>query len=131
MLLVCLPALTPAALLRIEVQERSAVLDNVSFGRTGSYERIIGRAYFAVDPKLAPNRIITDIDKAPRNEKGLVEFSADLYVLKPRDPALGNGGVLFAVWEDVVAAKPFRGEMPASPARAAKTFRGYNGSAKS
>ncbi len=66
-------------------------------GAAGPYERIIAKAHFAVDPKVPANRIISDIDLAPRNEKGLVEFSADLYVMKPRDPGKGNGTILFEV----------------------------------
>ena len=92
-----LAALSPAALLRIELSERSDVLAGKSFGSTGPYERLVGKAFFAVDPNNAANRIIVDIGKAPRNENGLVEFSADLYVLKPRDPAHGNHAVLFEV----------------------------------
>ena len=97
LLALSLTTLSHAALLRIEVSERSDVLAGKSFGTAGPYERLIGKAYFAVDPANATNRIIVDIDKAPRNEKGLVEFSADLYVLKPRDPAHGNHAVLFEV----------------------------------
>ncbi|HTQ53863.1 MAG TPA: alpha/beta hydrolase domain-containing protein [Bryobacteraceae bacterium] len=93
----CLPALLPAALLRIEVSERSDVLDGKPFAASGPYERIVGKAYFAVDPNLPANRIITDIAQAPRNDAGLVEFSADFYCLKPRDPAHGNHAVLFEV----------------------------------
>jgi hypothetical protein len=89
--------LAHAALLRIELTERSDVLAGKSFGSAGPYERLIGKAYFAVDPNNPANRIIVDIDKAPRNEAGFVEFSADLYVLKPRDPAHGNHAVLFEV----------------------------------
>lgn len=48
------------------------------------YEKIIGKAYFAVDPRLPLNARIIDLDKAPRNAAGLVEFSADLYVLRPK-----------------------------------------------
>ncbi|MBI1786582.1 MAG: hypothetical protein HYR60_03385 [Acidobacteria bacterium] len=87
----------PAAVVRIEVAERSDVLNGRSFGAAGPYERIVGKAYFAVDPKVPANQIICDIDKAPRNENGLVEFSADIYVLKPRDPARGNGAVIYEV----------------------------------
>ena len=36
--------------------------------------RVTGKVYFAVDPKLKANQIITDIALAPRNDKGLVEF---------------------------------------------------------
>jgi hypothetical protein len=86
-----------AGLVRIQVLERSDVLDGKPFGRTGAYERLVGRAYFAVDPALAANRIICDLDLAPRDAAGKVEFSADLYVLQPRDPKAGNGTVLFEV----------------------------------
>ena len=83
------------ALVRVEVQERSDVLEGRAFGAAGAYERIVGKAYFAVDPKLNPQ--VRDLELAPRNEQGMVEFQADLYVLKPRDPARGNGAVLYEV----------------------------------
>lgn len=91
------PVLLPAALVRIEVSERSDWLDGKPFASVGPYERITGKAYFAVDPNLPANKIIADIAKAPRNEDGLVEFSADFYCLKPRDPAHGNHALLFEV----------------------------------
>ena len=53
--------------------------------------------YFAVDPANLHNRQIVDLDKAPRNAHGEVEFSADLYLLKPKDMAKGNQAVLFEV----------------------------------
>jgi len=86
-----------ASLVRIEVRERTDVLEGKAFGAAGPYERILARAYFAVDPNVPANRIISDIDLAPRNDQALVEFSADLYLLKPRDPKTGNGTILFEV----------------------------------
>jgi hypothetical protein len=85
------------AVTRIQVLERADVLDGASFGAVGPYERISAKAFFAVDPKLAPNRIIADIDLAPRTPDGKVEFSADLYILKPRDSAKGNGTALLEI----------------------------------
>ena len=79
-----------AAVTRVEVTERS---DDSATG----YERIAGKIHFAVDPKLAPNRIIADVDLAPRNAEGKVEFSADLYLLRPRDPAKRNGTLLLEI----------------------------------
>src|SRR5580693_9762547 len=90
------PAMS-AGLLRIELSERSDVLAGKSFGSVGPYERLVGKAFFAVDPKLPANQIVCDIDKAPRNDSGLVEFSSDIYVLKPRDPKKGNGAVIYEV----------------------------------
>ena len=63
----------------------------------GSYEQITGKVYFAVDPKLAANKIITDIDLAPKNAAGMVEFSADLVVMRPKDAAKSNGTALLEI----------------------------------
>ena len=37
-------------LLRLDEKEHSDVLDGKTFGSAGAYERIVGRAYFALDP---------------------------------------------------------------------------------
>jgi hypothetical protein len=86
-----------AALDLIELSDRSDVLAGKSFGKAGPYERLVGKAYFQVDPTNPANAIIVDVDKAPRNDKGMVAFSADLYVLKPREPKNGNQAILFEV----------------------------------
>jgi hypothetical protein len=96
-LILLLACVSFAAVDRVELVERTDVLQGAIFGDAGPYERIVAKVYFAVDPKLAPNRIIADIDLAPRNAEGKVEFSADLYVLKPRDPAKGNGTALVEI----------------------------------
>jgi hypothetical protein len=64
-----------------------ARVDHVDVTRTDlgpHFEKIVGRVYFAVDPKNPHNTIIADLDKAPRNAAGEVEFSADLYVIRPK-----------------------------------------------
>ncbi len=93
----CLSLPAWAGVTAVHVIERSDVLGNTAFGAAGPYERIVAKARFAVDPKTPANRIISDIDLAPRNDDGLVEFAADIFVLKPRDPKLGNGTALFEV----------------------------------
>ncbi len=96
-LLLCFPALLPAAVTAVHVVDRFDVLSGKSFGTAGPYEAIRARVEFAVDPKLPANRIITDLDLAPKNAEGLVEFCADLFVLKPRDPKTGNGTALVEI----------------------------------
>ena len=86
-----------AEVVRIEVTSRTPVLDSRAFGAAGPYERLSGIIYFAIDPRNSANLIIADIDKAPRNAAGRVEFSSDFYLLKPVDPARGNGTVLYEV----------------------------------
>src|SRR6185295_14096717 len=85
----CLAA--SAAVTRVEVTERGEL------PAYPGYERIAGKIHFAVDPKLPANRIIADIDLAPRNAQGLVEFSADLFLLKPSNPARSNGTMLLEI----------------------------------
>jgi len=82
---------------RVEIISRTDLQDGQAFGLAGAYEKIVGRVYFAVDPDNLHNRQIVDIDKAPRNAQGEVEFSADLYLLKPKDLNKGNNAVLFEV----------------------------------
>src|SRR5262245_63478066 len=94
-MLVASPAL--AEVTRVEIQRREDVLGGKSFGSVGPYEKIVGRVYFAVDPDNPHNKIIVDLDKAPRNAQGKVEFSSDLYIVKPKDPARGNGVVFFDI----------------------------------
>ena len=92
-----LATVASAELVRIELRERSDVLDGRAWDKAGPYERMAGRAFFEVDPDLPANRIIADIALAPRNARGRVEFSADLYILKPRDPRQGNGTLLVEI----------------------------------
>ena len=86
-----------AEVVRIEVKSRTPVLAGQAFGTTGPYERLAGTIYFAIDPRNTANLIIADIDKAPRNAAGKVEFSSDFYLIKPKDPSRGNGTVLYEV----------------------------------
>jgi hypothetical protein len=86
-----------AEVTRIEVTSREDVLNGKSFGAVGPYERIIGKAYFAVDPKNPRNQIVPNIEKVPKNAQGMVEFSADIYILVPKDQTKGNGVAFFEV----------------------------------
>src|SRR6266566_5485899 len=86
-----------AEVVRIEVKSRADVLAAKSLGAAGAYEKLSGKIYFAVDPRNSANQIIADIDKAPRNGAGKVEFSSDFYMIKPKDLSRGNGAVLYEV----------------------------------
>src|SRR5262245_51400663 len=86
-----------AEVVRVEVQKKEDFAAGKTFGPVGAYERLAGKVFFAVDPANAVNRIITDIDKAPRNAAGKVEFSSDFSLLKPKDMARANGAVLYEV----------------------------------
>ncbi len=96
-ILVGLAAAAEARVVRVEILSRNDVQDGKPFGAAGAYEKITGRVYFAVSPANIHNRQIVDLDKAARNAQGEVEFSADLYLLRPKDMHRGNGAVLFEV----------------------------------
>jgi hypothetical protein len=91
------PPAAYAEVTRVEIASRGDVLGGKAFGLAGPYEKITGTVFFAVSPDDPLNRSIVDIDKAPRNSRGQVEFAADLHILKPKDPARGNGVALFDV----------------------------------
>ena len=80
---------------RIEVLERTVLAEGKSFGNVGPYERLRGRLYFAVEAAGPENQAIADIRLAPRDAQGRVTFAADFILLKPLDPARGNGRLLF------------------------------------
>lgn len=92
-------AVTPAfgEVSRIEIAERGDVLSGKAFGSAGAYEKITGKVHFSLDPTETHNRAIVDIDKAPRNAKGRVEFASDFYILTPKDRGRGNGVALFDI----------------------------------
>jgi hypothetical protein len=79
-----------AEVVRVDVANRADV------GSSG-YEKVIGTIRFAIDPGDPRNAVIVDLDKAPVNAGGRVEFSADLHVLRPKDPARSNGVALVEV----------------------------------
>jgi Alpha/beta hydrolase domain len=78
---------------KIAIQKREPFANGHEFPITGPYEKLIGKAYGEVDPQSPLNKIIVDLDKAPRNLRGRVEYSTDIYILKPVDLQRGNGKI--------------------------------------
>lgn len=107
-----------AKITRIEITRTEAAFDGKSFGPVGGYERLVGKAYGALDPKQAENSLIQDIALAPRNAKGLVEYVADIEILRPKDAAKGNGVQLVEVVNrgNKLALRNFHTGMPGDAA---------------
>ena len=61
------------------------------------YQKLTGHAYGELDPKLPLNAIITDLEFAPRNARGMVEYVATVTILKPADMAKASGVLLYFV----------------------------------
>ena len=66
-----------------------------SFGSAGQYEKIAGLAYGELDPKDRRNAVITDIQLAPRNSRGMVEYVAAFSIAKPMDMSKASGVMIY------------------------------------
>jgi hypothetical protein len=88
---IAVPGTASARITRIEItQIESPAFGGASFGDVGPFEKLIGRAFGEVDPRDPQNRVITDIELAPRNARGKVEYSTGILILRPIDPSKGN-----------------------------------------
>ncbi|WP_374629837.1 alpha/beta hydrolase domain-containing protein [Pannonibacter indicus] len=73
------------------------VFEGRTFGAVGAYERIDAIAEFAVDPDEPRLDAIVGVDDAPVNAQGDVEFSANVTILKPADPARASGLLFYEI----------------------------------
>ena len=91
------PSWSEARVVRFVVEQKRPLADGMPFGNAGAYERLDGTAYFEVDPKDPLNAVIVNLDRAPRNARGFVEFSSSFVILKPVDVAKGNHKIFYAI----------------------------------
>ena len=88
-----LSSLACAGVTKIEIISQESLSDaETDF----SYENIQGIVYFSLDPLNPANSEVTDIEHAPRNAQGNVEYSADFKLLVPSED-IANGGLLYMV----------------------------------
>ncbi len=87
-----------ARVTRIVIEQReSPAYKGQTFGQAGRYEILSGRFYGELDPKDAHNAIITDIQLAPRNARGMVAYSATFAIAKPVDMSHASGVLFYSV----------------------------------
>ena len=83
---VVLAAPADAEVKKIVIDKKvSPAFDGKTFGTAGQYETLAGRAFGELDPNDAHNRIITDLQLAPRNRNGRIEYVASFFLVKPID----------------------------------------------
>ena len=95
--LLLIPAFSEARITKIIIdpaRSQSPTFDGVYFRAVGQYEKLRGTAYGELDPLDARNALITDIDNAPRNPSNKVEYSMDIFLLKPIHLGSGNHRIL-------------------------------------
>ncbi len=81
--------------MKIEISRVESVFDGISFGRAGTYEKIVGRASGQADPSHRLNAGIVNLDKAPTNAVGRVAYQADFCLLKPTDIEKSNRKIFY------------------------------------
>jgi hypothetical protein len=96
-LFVLFPTTSFAGITKIVIDKREPFAAGNEFGVTGAYEKLIGKAYGEVDPKKQHNKNIVNLRKAPLNERGRVEYSTDILILKPVDTKRGNQTLFYDV----------------------------------
>ena len=86
-----------ARVVRFVVERTTPYADGAAIGTHGPFERLVGTVYMVVDPEDPLNAVIVNLDKAPRNAEGLVEFSAPFVIIKPVDVTRGNRKILYGI----------------------------------
>jgi len=86
-----------AHVVKFLVQQQSSFLGGADWGNVGPYEMLQGTAYLEVDPRDPRDAVIVDLQNAPRNAHGMVEFSTPFLILKPVDTQRGNNKIFYAV----------------------------------
>src|SRR6266571_6805095 len=94
-------AWTPSAQARVKKividTKVSPAFNGASFGTAGQYETLAGRVFGELDPNDPHNAIIQDIKLAPRNARGMVEYTASFQLVKPIDMSRSSR----LMWHDV------------------------------
>jgi hypothetical protein len=87
----------PAEVVRWEITKREPYAGGKPRGDRGPYEQWSGTVRFAIDPAASANQQIVDLQLAPKNAQGKVEFAADFRMLVPVDRSKANGAVFYEV----------------------------------
>jgi alpha/beta hydrolase family protein len=90
------PGVAEARITKIQITTtESPTFGDYSWPGVGQYEKIVGKAFGEVDPFDPKNAVIVDVQLAPRNAGGKVEYSFDFYILKPIDLSRGAHKVMY------------------------------------
>jgi hypothetical protein len=86
-----------AEVTRMTITARTPFAGGATFGTVGAYEKIKGVLTYEVDPGSWANGMVFDLEYAPTNARGKVEFTGEFIMLKPVDLSKGNHRLLFEV----------------------------------
>ncbi|HXL85519.1 MAG TPA: hypothetical protein VN989_15560, partial [Casimicrobiaceae bacterium] len=86
-----------ARVVQLVVEQRTSFVGGADWGKAGPYEMLRGTAYMEADPHNPQDAVIVDLENAPRNARGLVEFSTQFMILKPVEMKRSNRKIFYAV----------------------------------
>jgi hypothetical protein len=87
-----------AQVVRIELKvAESPAYEGRRFGEVGQYERLRGAFFGEVDPTDPRNAEIVLLDRAPRNDRGMVEYTTTVEIIRPVDMTRWNGAIYHTV----------------------------------
>ena len=95
--LIVVAAPAAARLTEINIAAVEPFADGAAFDGSGAYERVRGTFKGELDPRDARNRVIVNLERAPRNAHGRVEYEADFFMLRPVEVARGNRKIIYDV----------------------------------
>jgi hypothetical protein len=84
-------------LIGLHIDRIEPFAEGMEFGTAGAYLRMVGTAQGELDPHHSLNSVIVNLDKAPRNARGLVEYEVDFYIMRPAEVGRGNHKILYEV----------------------------------
>ena len=117
-----------AEVVRLEITSREPANRGTPTGAAGPFEIIRGLAHGEIDPRDRHNAIIQDLDLAPRNARGRVEYVATFVLAAPLDRTRaarvllyqvvnrGNGQVTIGEEGYVSLISGWQGDLTPSPA---------------
>jgi hypothetical protein len=86
-----------AQVVRLEITAREPMNSGQAAGPAGPFEIIRGKVHGEIDPRDPHNTIIQDLDLAPRNARGKVEYVATFALAKPVDMSKAARVLLYQV----------------------------------
>src|ERR1700722_5844517 len=79
----CISVPSQGRIRKIQITTKeSPTFGGYSWPGVGQYEKIVGKAFGELDPNDPKNAVIVDLQLAPRNAAGKVEYSFDFSILK-------------------------------------------------
>jgi hypothetical protein len=86
-----------AQVVRLEITAREPMNNGQAVGTAGPFELVRGKVHGEIDPRDPHNTIVQDLELAPRNARGKVEYVATFALAKPVDMSKAARVLLYQV----------------------------------